>query len=210
MKQRPILFNTEMVRAILQGRKTQTRRIVKLPPWSTQSWDDSGPYEDDPSRIEVVSRVSGCTVEQVCPYGKPGDLLWVRETWADLNERYPSMSSQIIYRADKEDRAAPIKWKPSIFMPRAASRILLEVQDIRVERLQDINEWDAIEEGLEMVDGPDGLRYYGNYGDDNADTCLHPIESYRTLWQSINGPESWHENPWVWVVIFKQISHAHP
>lgn len=212
MKEIPILFSAPMVRAILEGQKTQTRRIMKPQPdgWIRGS---SGTFGVPKKITNKKPTVNGsiwqeedgtCYDDIFCPYGQPGDLLWVRETWAK------QLDGKFIYRSDfeaweKADYTATGNWKPSIFMPRAASRILLKVQELRVERLQDINEWDAIDEGIEMVDGPDGLRYYANYGDDNVDTCLPPIESYRTLWEYINGTESWDENPYVWVLKFKRV-----
>lgn len=190
MKERPILFSAPMVRAIFDGTKTQTRRIVKGTPLLAIS-AFSHEHVADPKH-------------GFCPYGQPGDRLWVRETFAK------QFDGGYTYSADfpkgfKPDKTTLGNWKPSIHMPRTASRIMLEVVSIRVERLQDINEWDAIAEGIEMVAGPDGINYYGNYGDDNSDTCLSPVDSYRTLWQSINGPDSWNENPFVWVVEFRLI-----
>ena len=143
-----------MVRAILDGRKTQTRRVVKPKP------DDSGLWNNDK-----------------CPYGKPGDRLWVRETFFVDGPR-------IQYRADHHGAPKETIWKPSIFMPRSASRILLEITDIRVERLHDISADDEKKEGI-----------------------YSPIHEllFWALWQKINGPESWDANPWVWVITFKKI-----
>jgi len=212
MKERPILFSAPMVRAILEGRKTQTRRVLKPQPdgWIRGS---SGTFgipkkitSKKPHRNGTIWQEPDgtCYDDIVCPYGQPGDLLWVRETWRPKQHSFPT-GWPYEYRATAEQDGTPEHgaWKPSIHMPRAASRILLDITDVRVERLNDISEWDAIDEGLEMVDGPDGIKYYGNYGDNNADTALHPIESYRTLWESINGKGSWIQNPFVWVVEFK-------
>lgn len=186
-----------MVRAILEGRKTQTRRIIPDQPNidpQTGDWlwmKDTNNEQVVPIERYIKSR------RQFCKYGQPGDNLWVRETWAH------EYGGGYLYRASHSHMKPDGNWKPSIHMPRAASRILLKITDVRVERLNDINEWDAIDEGLEMVNGPDGIKYYGNYGDNNAGTALHPVESFRSLWESINGPDSWNQNPFVWVIEFK-------
>lgn len=231
MKEKPILFSGPMVRAILEGRKTQTRRIVKDQPRidpKTGDWlwvHHDGREEVFPIERWIDSR------QKLCRYGKPGDRLWVKETffaygfWDYLEGEYTKtgQKKRIFIDATIEDQYKYIDnppekvektkeigiygWykRPSLFMPRAASRILLENTDVIVERLLEINEWDAIDEGLEMVPGPDGLNYYGNYGDDNSDTCLDPVNSFRTLWQSINGTESWNKNPFVWAITFRII-----
>lgn len=178
MAERPILFSGEMVLAILDGRKTMTRRVVKPQP---------EPDTDCPHHV-------GTGIERkarICPYGKPGDRLWVRETFCSFPD------GNIFYRADNDERAPMKGWKPSIFMPRALSRITLEIKNVRVERLQDISENDA------KAEGTDGERYLGQ----GFDHCVYR-EAFRTLWESINGPGSWESNPWVWVVEFKQITEA--
>jgi hypothetical protein len=176
MRERPILFSAPMVRALLAGTKTQTRRIVK----------GGIPFDDD---FEIVAS----------PYGDPGDRLWVREShWWFKDEPdnscgyYPPKLTRedVEYRADGDDGRKV--WRPSIHMPRWASRITLEVTGVRVERLQDISEADARAEGVE----PNAFeRTADNYG-----SVL-----YRRLWESINGPGSWDANPWVWVVEFRRI-----
>jgi len=177
VKERPILFSTDMVRAILAGRKTQTRRIIK--PRNNHSifvgWDDEFVLNDENKEWTLSE----------CPYGYPGDRLWVRETWAK------QLSGKYIYRADHQnwelaDYTATGAWRPSIHMPRAACRILLQITHIRVERLHDISADDARAEG-----------------------CTDPgpiaIGEYQTLWEKINGPESWALNPWVWAITFKPV-----
>ncbi len=199
MVERPIIFSGPMVRAILEGRKTQTRRVVKGNPIDivTLIGADDKPTGEyglcfHPSVIE--RRVS-------CPYGQPGDRLWVRET------RGINRHGDVVYRADTSDFSHDVrdenqKWKPSIHMPRRASRITLEVLRVRVERLQEISEEDAKAEGAEMQPAETG----------QLDANGNPIEkgSYRlgfySLWESINGPGSWIENPWVWAVKFPRIS----
>jgi len=187
MKERPILFNTDMVRALLDGRKTQTRRVVKPQPYMNHD-----------------SRAQGNT--NLCPYGQIGDRLWVRETWAYvpktayaqstgvhqiINPNNPDMAA--VYKAGWE-RCAP-SWKPSIHMQRWASRLTLEVTDVRVERVQDISEEDAKAEGC-PVRG-------------NIDATKDPIGWFAWLWDSINAKRgySWDSNPWVWVVAFKLIKN---
>ncbi len=184
MKERPILFSAPMVRALLDGSKTQTRRVVKpTPEWIGQS-----------GVLSYRGRVG--LPHALCPYGQPGDRLWVRETHMDLGACY-------LYRADAEaeqERAivAPRQlWRPAIHMPRAASRITLEITGVRVERLQDISEDDALAEGCSStaIVHEDGEDYTGHYAS----------EEYQVLWESINGPGSWDANPWVWVVEFKRL-----
>ena len=224
MKERPILFSAPMVRAILDGRKSQTRRIVKkqisdihkFQGWIIGSTDKKrdgcaswGIGEGALSYDLVVAR---------CPYGQPGDRLWVREsympdpaddgTWAytqymgckgsplsDIPMKF-RRPENCIYRATW-DGSELVGWKPSIHMPRWASRILLEVTNVRVERLQDISEEDAIAEG---VDGENEAAKIG------AEWYEKPKRAYRRLWKSINGTGSWDFNPWVWVIDFKRIN----
>ena len=182
-----------MVRAILEGRKTQTRR--KLSP-KTEDWLPTL------SSLDAVKNPNS----GLCPYGYPGDRLWVRETWRPKGHNFP-IGNAYEYRATAEQDLTPTDgpWKPSIFMPRAASRITLEVVSVRVERLQDLYEDDAIAEGIEPIYTDHG-KYFGNYGKEEIGHLLHPFESYRTLWTSINGPDSWESNPWVWVVEFKLVT----
>jgi hypothetical protein len=174
VKERPILFKDVMVRAILVGRKTQTRRIAK------PRYDDKTPcdhwmaYAPDFIRRHCAHGSEG----QTCPYGQPGDRLWVRETWA-INPD----DGGAVYRATDPDWEVCEcwTWRPSIHMPRWASRITLEITAVRVERLQGISLDDAKAEGVETTD------------------------QYAELWCRINGAESWYANPWVWVVAFKRV-----
>lgn len=216
MKEHPILFSAPMVRAILEGRKTQTRRIMKPQPQFLtgrgkrvyancdfkKSWED----------ISGTGEGSGLSD---CPFGDVSDRLWVRETFAEIGcIGWPIDKFEYAYRSDfahnngKWEGYADMcfeKWKPSIFMPRKASRITLEIADIRCERLNDISESEAIAEGIEPIIGQDGETYYGNYGKEDIGHLLTPVESYRSLWQSINGPESWENNPYVWVISFVRL-----
>jgi hypothetical protein len=213
MKERPIIFSGTMVRAILEGRKTQTRRIVKPQP-EGHHWERLPGYKafwtslacSDGIWWKLNHRIPQNTDEERhfrCPYGQPGDRLWVRESfyacerdhWPDLPS-VPANNGRIYFHANF-DRSAPGPLRPSIHMPRWASRILLEVTDVRVERLQEISDEDAAAEGA-------GLRNCGV-----MDTLDGPeqLKSYRTgfvyLWRDIHGAESWAENPWVWAISFK-------
>lgn len=179
MKERPILFSGPMVRAILDGRKTQTRRIVK--PQPTNDYVTFMPLS---SELVGVTKHGGPIDNRGwlhCPYGKTGDRLWVRETWCPDVEPYTFR-----YKADGGEPLE--RWRPSIHMPRWASRITLEVVSVRVERLQDISEEDALAEGITLVE-----------------RGTSPVDQFNKLWESINGPGSWEANPWVWVVSFKRI-----
>ncbi len=175
MKERPILFSAPMVRAILDGSKTQTRRVVKLQTPKAASISDFC--------------VDGIRVGR-CPYGQPGDRLWVREAWADCDK---------LVRYYATDDVHPLRKKrPSIHMPRWASRITLEVTGVRVERLQDISFSDARAEGIVVQpDGGWGLADSTHYH------FTDPRVSYWSLWEAINGPGSVDANPWVWVVEYK-------
>ncbi len=211
MKARPILFSPPMVRALLGGRKTQTRRIVKPQPAEGQTVGRCPYVRTGYSLAECRAdgTVGGCECRPFsCPYGWPGDLLWVRESYGLWRGLEP------VYMADNPDQMN--RWKPSIHMPRAASRLTLEITDIRVERLQNISEQDARAEGL--ITGPDHLdtlcRDYrgdktyseGGYALERT-VWVQPVESYKSLWELINGEGSWELNPWVWVIEFK-VHHA--
>lgn len=199
MKERPIIFSAPMVQAILEGRKTQTRRIVK-PDIANFLEDGWGPSE----RMYETRDGDIIPAASLCPYGKPGDRLWVRETWQP-GARDIGMP-EYAYRADGEVWYDG-RWRASIHMPRVASRILLEITDIRVERLHEITEEDAIRECAEYgyidIEGKLAMP------DEETERLLGGCGSYRQgfihLWQSIHGPESLSENPWVWVIAFKKI-----
>lgn len=227
-----MIFNGEMVRALLSGRKTQTRRIM-----APQPADDieRGIFPNP----EVIGWKSsrrhkhGSTTAHFCHYGKPGDRIWVRETWGVVSHAFSDdglmidwvpdrpataihempfgngyYSGYAIYAADgdftwgdddgyEDGRSC---WKPSIHMPRAASRILLEITDVRVERLNSISQEDAQAEGLELT----GWR--PTYSDpDSGGEVMTPYDNFAELWSSIYGDESWQANPWVWVIEFKRV-----
>lgn len=190
MKERPILFSAPMVRALLAGTKTQTRRVVKPQPHAgvrRSPFVKSG-LEDGHGR-EIKN-----------PYGQPGDRLWVRETFTRHEDESGFGSGRTLYRADMEGYEAPWAWTPSIFMPRWASRITLEVIGVRVERLQDISEEDARAEGIYEV-WP-GRWHWMDVAFCDFQTAR---DAYRALFESINGPGSWEPDPWVLVVEFKPI-----
>ncbi|WP_339506318.1 hypothetical protein [Pseudomonas sp. EA_15y_Pfl1_P102] len=216
VKERPILFSAPMVRAILEGRKTVTRRVCKPQPSANAhttcaSGNPMGAWWE--TGKDIIR----------CPYGKPGDRLWVRETWYcdhfevmrgpylkpdDLDIREALEDGTLVYAADgltpyEQDQPT---WKPSIHMPRWASRILLEVTDVRVERLQDITEEQAKAEGVRLMrDGCD--TWVGREGPGNLVTpWLTAKEAFSDLWNSINGPHAWEANPWVWCVNFKRVT----
>lgn len=224
-KDYPILFSEHMVRAILDGTKTQTRRIIKPQPDFDSAWKNLGGAErfgevfgilsDNSELIPKIDLTQGhITLRSGNGYGytnpnikvkyTPGDRLWVRETW----QPNPwSMGEPYFYRADGRFSIGP--WKPSIFMPRAASRITLAITEVRVERLQSISEADAMAEGVKRWVHPEfvgNVQVYGNYDkDDEAPYFFNPINSFESLWTSINGASSWAANPWVWAITFKAI-----
>lgn len=203
MKERPILFSAPMVRAILEGRKTQTRRVVKLQPkWRqdilSRGLGDPCPgvlaYQEGPGIWHCYGSMNFC--EEFCPYGKPGDRLWVRESFCPYtttvySDQGKSVSEpKAIYAADGGFLLNGYKWKPSIHMPRWASRITLEITEVRVQRLQEISEGDAVAEGVDWSENPLGVT---------------PVDYFRDLWESINGAGAWSQNPWVWAVSFRRI-----
>jgi len=197
-KERPIIFNGEMVRAILEGRKTQTRRIIK----NVRQWcgDDciGMPKAGNPLTDNFPIPLNSGFAEKICRYGKVGDLLWVKETWQPNPEAgmtYPEgkiSSDSVCYAADlsKYDYDESRPWKPSIHMPKWAARIWLEITDIRVERVQEIKEEDCNCEGCPWP----------------ADSDLKHRIWFETFWNSLNEKSGfgWKENPWVWVIEFKR------
>ena len=221
MTDHPILFSTEMVRAILDSRKTQTRRVIKFPKhcyqpdldWIQSVHQDGGGNwvawsRNDPGLSEFTQRAYPNGEGFLCPYGKPGDFLWVRETWGAVSRNEdPALLAEckIEYRADlpagctdypggwpAEDARgydeAP-KWRPSIHMPRWASRITLQITRVRVERVQDIQ--------------PDDVEAEGFFRD------VLNIERFMALWDSTYAKRGlgWDANPWVWVITFRKVSH---
>ncbi|MDF7648061.1 hypothetical protein PUG42_05810 [Erwiniaceae bacterium L1_54_3] len=231
MKERPIIFNSEMVRAVMEGSKVQTRRV--LSPRQLKMIDAAASVgECYPLESGHQHPNSQSYYREWCPFGAVGDRLWVRETWTDVNlEGIPAVA----YRADSgvyspmddesflnedgsfnydDPRVAKYhfaawygdvvsgtegNWRPSIHMPRWASRITLEITGVRVERLQDISEADARAEGTHWSDGKPNEMGLATELVVNAD------EEFAHLWRSIYGEESWQANPWVWVIEFKRV-----
>ena len=188
-RERPILFSGPMIRAILAGRKTQTRRVAK-----TKGIDCLGPCGNSVTGDAFLAGRDwvGNSVSIKCPYGAPGDRLWVRETWRPqdgMTLEY-QIKDEIEYRAtdDRPKEPTDCHWKPSIFMPRWASRITLEIVAVRVERLKDISNEDCFAEGLPPETMKGNRTWFGD------------------LWEEINGKGSWDLNPWVWVVQFKAVN----
>jgi len=204
MKERPILFSGPMVRAILEGRKTMTRRVVKLRHGADVVVVNGQVWK--PARVDYAGYVD-------CPYGQPGDRLWVRESWRTVKEaddiapRDLNAAHRYWYEADAPHQIGFGKCRPSIHMPRCASRILLEITAVRVERLHDITEADAQAEGVERVVVGSGWRRYCDHDSEEVGVppCGDARRSFRSLWKHINGAESWNANPWVWVVEFKRV-----
>lgn len=203
MKERPILFSAPMVRAVLNGSKHQTRRVVK-----GFALELLAPDNFTPEYVALPENGNS-------PFGYAGDRLWVREAWrtvAGADDIAPrnlmNVESFTHYEADKSKPSGMGKLRPSMFMPRWASRINLEITGVRVERLQDISEADAIAEGVEPIPytgenaGPNKFSILLDGCWFNAPTA---VEVYSILWESINGEGSWAANPWVWVVEFKRV-----
>ncbi|QHF45864.1 hypothetical protein PspS35_19465 [Pseudomonas sp. S35] len=204
MKERPILFKGPLVRAILAGQKTVTRRVVK-PQFQTAPVDvvDGVPSWDSPTNYAGEVQMNTQHGEP-CPYGKPGDRLWVRETWARVGNCDPGyLTFAATYpgcltpELENIPAANEIRWKPSIHMFRRDSRILLEITDVRVERLQDISRAGIRAEGLQCPPELASDDVSPNYRD------WYPA-AWRELWESTGG--DWEANPWVWVVEFKRVT----
>ena len=233
MTEHPILFSAPMVRAILAGTKTQTRRVVKPQPAadtytvSTYHHPDPRPHfwawTNSPTRPECANLSDWC---RPCPYGQPDDRLWVRETFMDLRgtgvEHRPDPRGPLqryAYQADTPpgsfgDEARKeygLKWKPCIHMPRLASRITLEITGVRVERLQAISEADAQAEGIFFTDYGIGRWQQQNPGwmwdktTSHSQCLISPVHAFGNLWNHVNGDDAWAANPWVWVVEFRRI-----
>ncbi|ECC9577780.1 hypothetical protein CSQ28_004041 [Salmonella enterica subsp. houtenae] len=201
MKERGMIFNAEMVRAILDGRKTQTRRPIK---WKQTRFTEIAERDDGSLWPWAEDCERGGDIWFACPYGEIGDRIWVRETFR-VHSRATDVAT-LVYRAsvlnswtEQTHRvpvavcnkpATPEKWTPSIHMPRWASRITLEITDVRVERLNDIRECDAKAEGGQTECTLIGDKHF---------------PGFRSLWRSIYGEESWAANPWVWVIEFKRV-----
>ncbi|UJD90121.1 hypothetical protein FS594_15785 [Rahnella aquatilis] len=215
MKERPVLFNAEMVKAILSGRKTQTRRVIKFPLRDVNMGCEL-------AGNELAGEVAAGDYRN-CPLGQPGDQLWVREAIFPAPLELQSIPPRetlwnIAYRDGKQlEKLAPAaynptiynyeRWTPSIHMPRWASRIQLEITKVGVQRLQEISSGDAVREGICQL--PASGRYCINPGDQYFGGASHSAkEVYSWLWESIYGEGSWQANPWVWVIEFERVAPA--
>ncbi|RYE43821.1 MAG: hypothetical protein EOP24_26615 [Hyphomicrobiales bacterium] len=230
MKERPILFSGPMVRALLEGSKTQTRRVCK--PAQAHALSCVVEVPDPQERGQVYNRSHFGNeeggIQFACPYGGKGDRLWVRETFVQgwpydavtdrclqFDEAGKEVPKKTWYRADGSDIGwcdadgweAPVPWKPSIHMPRWASRILLEITDVRVERLQAISRTDAQAEGCAHDDPCDHVRH--SCSSIGCEGPNHRV-GFRKLWEQINGADSWATNPWVWAISFRRLEGNQP
>lgn len=227
MKERGMIFNGEMVRAILDWRKTQTRRIVSD---RHLNLIDLGSQigECYPLECGIDHANSQSYYREHCPFGKPGDRIWVRETYQGPLFDYEHMESYLedsskfekpdfcVYRADGKpapefydaDDNLHCGWSPSIHMPRWASRITLEITDVRVERLNGISETDAEAEGINMEALFDSQDCYDCIADHNMTGRPTAKGAFKYLWESIYGEENWQANPWVWVIEFKVVPNV--
>lgn len=196
MNARPILFRDEMVDKLLMDWKTQTRRAIKPQPRTDATHGDIEQSEKYPGEFFQWVDGGDKLPSFTCPYGVPGDLLWVRETWhtdtlplEQARAEHEDMMSEspIYFRASVEELEAGYLWRPSIHLPRWASRLTLRITDIRVQRVQEITEYECEEEGVGHV-MPHSAR-----------------EMYAKLWDSINGKGAWRRNPWVWALTFEVI-----
>lgn len=186
MNTKPILFSTEMVQAILEGRKTQTRRTKGLEKVNENPDGHTFNSFSIDNKNATFKRLEGMWQGVDVPF-KTGDVLWVRESFAKVE--FKDQPTLYLYKANPEHQS--MKWKPSIHMPKEACRLFLKVTNVRVERLQDITEMDAIFEGC--------MQYEK---DTDWMTALYGFE---LLWKKINGESSWKSNPWVWVIEFERI-----
>lgn len=237
MKERGMIFNGEMVRAILDGRKTQTRRIMKAQPSEDFTpmnmaletdykarWYTPGVVDKDGYLQPASKKVFGVSNENEgysCPFGAVGDRIWVRETFQgplvheELFEEYSAYPEKFEtpeyceYAADGGVRPEYCDlddnlrhgWRPSIHMPRWASRILLEITNVRVERLNSMHDVDAMREGIQNLT----TCLHSDFGIPGVVNAQHPVRAFQLLWESIYGIDSWHANPWVWVIEFKRV-----
>lgn len=233
MKERQIIFSAPMVRAILEGRKTQTRRVVKPRPPAGHTFAGftihSTLTSDEGKAVWRAGNTSAHLRDAHrvrCPYGQPGDRLLVREAWRtyasldDIPPRGIAPGAGVQYEAGGSNIIGTNrlhgmgKLRQGMFMPRWASRITLEIVSVRVKRLQDMEgqapyegECDALAEGVNSIHYGDGCYYYSAFRDEpHPKNWCDPTDAFRELWESINGPRTWDENPWAWVIEFKAVT----
>lgn len=211
MKLIPILFSTPMVQAILSGNKSMTRRTKGLDFINEHPSDWKVISADKEPVIFELDDNCGWTFNAPTPYGQPGDVLWVRETFEDYKDPECDGSTDdncicgLRYKAISGTDPV-IKWKPNIHMPFEACRIFLRVKENRVERLHDISIEDAKREGVKQIADYGETGYLLYTQPDDAFSDIDPKTSFKSLWVSINGADSWNSNPWVWVIAFERIT----
>lgn len=213
MKERGMIFNAEMVQALLDGRKTQTRRPVKFPVHDKNLGCEL-------AGNELAGELSAGNYLNSA-FGKPGDRIWVRETFQGPLFNYEQMDEYLEdsskfekpefcqyaadggHRPEYQDADDNLRhgWRPSIHMPRWASRILLEITGVRVERLNSIHDVDAMREGIQNLT----TCSHSDFGIPGVVNAQHPVRAFQLLWESIYGADSWRANPWVWVIEFKRV-----
>ncbi|HBQ6986557.1 morphogenetic protein [Klebsiella pneumoniae] len=227
MTERGMIFNAEMVRAILAGRKTQTRRIMAPQPEPCPRgghWWPSNVFKTMLHVEDEMQNGKGCwggLVGDACPFGDVGDRIWVRETFQGPLFNYEQMDEYLEdsskfekpefcqyaadggHRPEYQDADDNLRhgWRPSIHMPRWASRILLEITNVRVERLNSMHDVDAMREGIQNLT----TCLHSDFGIPGVVNAQHPVRAFQLLWESIYGIDSWHANPWVWVIEFKRV-----
>lgn len=218
MKETPMLYSRPMVQATIARRKTKTRRVIKpQPPEQFLNHGNAIAFVTDKTLNHTVH----------CPYGKPGDLIWVKESfyayghWTTITDNTGKRKSifQDLTRDNFYLHQYAAEWQPkkvakkgelgwhkrsSLFMPKRIARIWLKINDVNVQRIQDITPMDSEAEGIKMLSG--GTFWWQNYLNEGLPGFKSAVQSFKSLWQSINGKDSWNENPWVWVIEFKLLS----
>lgn len=221
MKERPILFNGPMVRGVLSGQKTVTRRVMKNQPCRLPKLVENGGANFWANPLYIQGASMGSQMH-TCPYGQPGDLLWVREVFGLQVRHYGGGTGEhIVYRATKPDaiycksaegQEYPVKWKPNTHMPRRSSRILLEITDVRVERLRDSADLALLDELGDMLDDCDSVAGKEFSRIEHLQSAGAPLRmlpemyGFKAYWDKLNGAGSFDANPWVWVVEFKRVA----
>ncbi len=226
MKERPIIFKGEMVRAILEGRKTQTRRLIKPQPYKDSKtvnlwcWgEDKDPAFTLPILLAASEKQMGEELIRYrhCPYGQAGDRLWVRETFYPCLDADQKLRGDCVYKTDQDSHIVHTgEWRPSRFMPRWASRITLEITEVKVKRIQDIAPEDCQSEGLVAITESrqpkvgEWASAYGRFPTPDWDAFQEHEENairegFINLWNSIHGKDAWERNNWVWVISFKKL-----
>jgi len=208
MNSKGILMSTDMAFALLNHTKTETRRTRGLGEINANPNDWHGELFTNEKGILVanfVNRASGEHKEVKNPFGSKGELLYTKETYQNLEP----IDGGLVYKAspngkDWAEQDEEWKWEPSLFMPRKYARLWLEIKSISIERLHQITQEEAINEGIHKIETDNGYAYKDYLSEHNI--CFHPVNSFETLWESINGKDSYQQNPWLWVIKFKVVS----